>query len=456
MLNNLFQMAERIQRHTNLSLYDVLNVMAPLPKLYHAGGYSSLSWDTFPSWSKFCNCSDKLNHTKLCYQVQMENFAANSAFLINSEAINPCDGQVKTWGQIHSYEKIVDRMLYEKGKHTTFYIADIFPEIWQDMMSQHDDEEEEIIEFHAPMKTVNSQYANQYWEAKLSNPLDKIPIFGWVYVGSDEEFISVTETDVEYKNYHLCLCSDDKDVFDKIVGELEPEKFDKGVYTFPDEMLDKIINNTTGKYAYCNNQKVIDYIDIPDTSFYYDVYFKIITKSIPLLKSLVAHIIERLQGINEFEDFSNKIKNEPVYKMICLDENKEWTDWQWRVCGPKNKVKTFISRLNDTQRKIVPMKPKSQLSIKEYEKEFKKPTKENQQEVAYMFMMYNLLSKDFCMFLEKIQKSEHVLWEWPSGKHLQSVTDHYTFSWKDKKICYKNDMYNEMSVKLEYIQTCKY
>jgi hypothetical protein len=142
--------------------------------------------------------------------------------------------------------------------------------------------------------------------------------------------------------------------------------------------------------------------------------------------------------------------------MICLDENKEWTDWQWRVCGPKNKVKTFISRLNDTQRKIVPMKPKSQLSIKEYEKEFKKPTKENQQEVAYMFMMYNLLSKEFCVFLEKIQKSEHVLWEWPSGKHLQSVTDHYTFSWKDKKICYKNDMYNEMSVKLEYIQTCKY
>ena len=449
MLSNLFQMAERIQRHTDLSKFDVLNVMAPLPKVYHRGGYSSLSWDTFPDWEKFCKCSDKLNHTKNCYQIQMEKFAANSAYLSNSDAINPCDGQIKTWVQIHAYEEIVDRILYEKGKHTTFYIADIFPDIWEDLMSHNDEEEEEIIEFHAPMKTIHSEFQHKYWDAKTHK--------GWVYVGVDEEFIAVTENDFEFKNYHLSLCSDDKDVFDKIVGELVVETFEKGAYTFTDEMLDKIINNSSGKYAYCNNQKVIDYIDIPDTSFYYDVYLKIATKSIPLLKSLVAHVIECLQGINEFDNFCYKIKNEPVYKMIYLDEtNRDWTDWQWRVCGPKNKVKLFISKLNNSERKIVPTKPKTQLSIKDYEKEFKKPTLEDQKEVAYMFMMYKLLSKEFCMFLEKIQKSEHELWEWPSGKHLQSVTGHYTFSWKGKKICYKNDMYNEMSVKFEYIQTCKY
>lgn len=456
MLNNLFQMAERIQLHTHLSKFEVLDVMAPLPKVYHNGGYSSLSWDTFPSWDKFCQCSDRQNgHNKGCYQIEMEKFAANSACLTNSEAISPFDGQVKSWGQIHAYEEIVDRMLYEKGKHTTFYIADIFPELWNDMSSQEDDEEE-LIEFHAPMKQVYSEYSDKYWEAKRTNSLEK-RYFQWIYVGSDEEFVAVTDiNDFEFKNYHLGLCSDDKDVFEKIVSELDVETFDKGAYTFSDEMLDQIVNNTTSKYAHCNAKKVIEFINIPDTSYHYDVYFKITTKTIPLLKSLVAHVIEHLQGINEFQNFYNQINTAPLWQIIYLDGPKEWTDWQWRVCGPKAKTQLFISRLQESERKIKPVKPKKQLGIKEYEKQFKKPKTLNQEETAYMFMMYTLLSKEFCMFLEKIQNSEHILWHWPSGKHLNEANGYYQFHWKGKTICYTNDMYSEMSVKIKYIQTCKY
>lgn len=483
MLNNLFQMAERIQSHTHLSKFEVLDVMAPLPKIYHSGGYSSLSWETFPSWDKFCQCSDKQNgHNKGCYQIELEKFAANSACLTNSEAISPFDGQVKSWGQIHAYEEIVDRMLYEKGKHTTFYIADIFPELWNDMISQQDEDEEELVEFHAPMKQVYGEYNDKYWEARSNHsdkpcdPLDKPcdplgkRIDQWVYVGSDEEFVVVTDiNDFEFKNYHLCLCSDDKDVFEKIVSKLDVETFEKGAYTFSDEMLDQIVNNTSGKYAYCNAKKVIEFINITDTSYHYDVYFKITTKSIPLLKSLVAHVIDHLQGVNEFQNFCNQINTAPLWQIIYLDGPREWTDWQWRVCGPKAKTQLFISRLSkgsqdlskDSQnyeRKIKPVKPKKYLAIKEYEKQFKKPRNliNGQEETAYMFMMYTLLSKEFCMFLEKILASDRALWHWPSGKPLNNSNGYFIFLWKGKTICYTNDMYDEMSVKIEYIQTCKY
>jgi hypothetical protein len=497
MLRNLFQMAEKLIPYTQLSLYQILDIMAPLPNVYHNDGYTNLSWQTFPLWSKFCQCPEGCKtypegcktypeccktypeccktypeccktypeccktypegcktypdstHSKSCYQMQMEKFASNSISLSNTEAISPYDGQVKSWGQIHSYEEIVDRMLYEKGKKTTFYIADKFPSLWKELNGDEDDNE--LIEFHPKLKTTKSDYKEKYWNAKLC-------WYKWVYIGVDEDFIEIDDiADFEYRNYHLMLCSDDKQVFDKFVNELEVETFEKGQYTFSTEMLDKIVNNKSDKYTYCNARQVIDFIDITDSSFNYDIYFKIATNSIPLLKSLVAHVIEHLQGINEFEIFSNQIKTAPLWKIIYLDGPQDYTNWEWRVCGPKEKTEIFISKLTDLSRKIKLVKPKKQLAIKEYEKQFsEKKLVECKEETAYMFMMYNLLSKEFCMFLEKIQKSEYQSWEWPSGKHLQVTNGYYTFNWKGKKICYTNDIYDNMTNTIKCLQDNKY
>jgi len=555
MLKNIFAMAQRALELTNCSnIYQLLDFMAPLPKVYYHDRngqieHDNLSWTTFPDWKKFCNCPyGTEKHFKNCGLLAMERFANNSIVMEENDALSPGSGEIVLWSHIHSDQDVFDRMLYEKGKETTFYISDLYNIIWNDLMGnppslkeqveeivgeekfdfkmvdgrtveklfiesglQHllpekvektkvdnektqekvdnektqeteiddplidqeiDDEKteemssEELIEFSPSIKQASQEFeiVSKYWDVKCG-------FRAWVYVGADGEFSHIDDADskdIEYKNYHLHLCSDDKETFDQVCKEIDIETWEKGTFDIPPKILETIVTNNTNKYVYCDSKKVLALTDIKDASFKFDPYLGIATKNAALLKSIVAHVVEYLQGVNEFDNLVQKILNRKnCWEIIPLDgftieQTHSWTmsgdvyvNWGWRICGPEKKTQRFCQLLNDMidenpdleLQYVNPLKNKKiNLTVKQYEKQMRDGTGDKNH-LAYIFMIWNLLTKDFYKFLEKVKKHEKTFFHWPSGKILKNDGIYHYLEWRGKKICYEKELHDDMTRK---------
>lgn len=129
-LDKLIGMAKRIGKEYKRDHLEILDIMAPLPKLYYKAGdqleYRQLQWTTMNK----CNLLPEHMKQKL------EKFAADVSFLAPNNAISPFNGEVKSWMQIHQDEKVVDRIIYRNDDKTTFFIADSYPEQWEQIMGE--------------------------------------------------------------------------------------------------------------------------------------------------------------------------------------------------------------------------------------------------------------------------------------------------------------------------------
>lgn len=130
----LVEMALRLSKKIKMNHLEILDIMAPLPKLYYQSmttngclEYKQLSWASIDKWDALPNY----------VSAKMKEFAAAASFLPYTSGISPFNGEVKNHLQIYGDEQVIDRIIYRKGDKTTFYIADAYPKEWSKIMESN-------------------------------------------------------------------------------------------------------------------------------------------------------------------------------------------------------------------------------------------------------------------------------------------------------------------------------